>query len=843
MVETISAPVAPAFAHIIERPRLIARLEEDGGSRVSVFAAPAGYGKTTLARQWSDRQTGPVSWYRTTRASGDVALLAVQFDQLLAALAPDVPREPGKVASIASVNPSPKPLGRAVVRTFEPLTQDILIVVDEWEAAETPEAEEFLSMLVDGLDIRFVITTRDRPEWFAPRLEVYGEGLEIGVDELRMTDDEAAEVLAAAGAVAGRTRLMRTADGWPAVLGLAAMSGEVDFTSNRLMSHTLYEFLASELVAAAEPATQEALMLLAVASVVDVERAAQLLGEGAEATLADASAHGLLAITERNGLFFHPLLRDLLIRRFVEVDDETRGRFLDRFRRLFEHRLWDEALSVGELSLDAAFISDAVAVALDDLLAAGRTSSLERWVNAARSAKVEGGLIDYAEAELRLRQGAFDRGLALGACAGRELEGDLAARAHLVAARCAHLGNRASLRAAHLKFATALATTTSTEADLRWMRFAASVEDELPQAEELFRDLEDLDSQGVDHTLRVATAHIHLGLMRGKLIERLEIAEPMVTLVDKAGSPFASTSLLNAYANALSVTSHYGDALAATELELAIAEEFGLDFVEKYAQINRVIALTGLRRFGEARRALAFVEKSLRVAADPYVDCQRTICTAVFEISRGDPARAVDVFAGGIDPRASTGIQAERYATHALVLTALGQWEDADEQSTNARRLSRGVEMQGLLAASRAVRAAHDGKTSDVLEACDEILALGTRNALVLAWRACFDVARMVLSSRTHRDLVSPLLLQSNDTSIAKRVGLPIPRSAQQRRGLSAREQEVCELLAQGRTNEEIARVLFISLSTTKVHVKHIFEKLSVRSRIEAARAWEHEPS
>ena len=47
----------------------------------------------------------------------------------------------------------------------------------------------------------------------------------------------------------------------------------------------------------------------------------------------------------------------------------------------------------------------------------------------------------------------------------------------------------------------------------------------------------------------------------------------------------------------------------------------------------------------------------------------------------------------------------------------------------------------------------------------------------------------------------------------------------------TARESEVHVLLfAQGLTNEEIAKQLFISLSTTKVHVKHISEKLGVRS-------------
>ncbi len=61
-METITAAISPALEHIIERPRLIARLEEEGGSRVAVLAAPAGYGKTTLARQWADRQSSPVAW-------------------------------------------------------------------------------------------------------------------------------------------------------------------------------------------------------------------------------------------------------------------------------------------------------------------------------------------------------------------------------------------------------------------------------------------------------------------------------------------------------------------------------------------------------------------------------------------------------------------------------------------------------------------------------------------------------------------------------------------------------------------------------------------------------------
>jgi LuxR family maltose regulon positive regulatory protein len=412
MVETITATASPALDHIIERPRLIAHLAEGGGARVSVLAAPAGYGKTTLARQWSQRQTGPVAWYRTTRASGDVALLAVQLDDLLASLAPKLPREPEKVAAIASVNPSPQPLGRAILRTFETLPREILLVVDEWEAAGTDEAEELLSMLVEGLDIRFLITTRARPDWFTPRLEVYGEGLEIGVEELTMTDAEAALVLNSSGAVAGRARLMRTADGWPAVLGLAAMSGDVDFSSSRLLSHKLYEFLATELVASAAEETQAGLMLLAVASITDVEVAHLVLGPNADDLLEDAVARGLVSVTDRS-LSLHPLLRELLIQNFANAKEDARRGVLSKARKLFQLRRWDEALSVSEVASDARFAAEALGAALDDLLDAGRTNSLQRWVAAARTSGAEGGLIDYAESEALLRGNELDQALIL----------------------------------------------------------------------------------------------------------------------------------------------------------------------------------------------------------------------------------------------------------------------------------------------------------------------------------------------------------------------------------------------------------------------------------------------
>ena len=63
----------------------------------------------------------------------------------------------------------------------------------------------------------------------------------------------------------------------------------------------------------------------------------------------------------------------------------------------------------------------------------------------------------------------------------------------------------------------------------------------------------------------------------------------------------------------------------------------------------------------------------------------------------------------------------------------------------------------------------------------------------------------------------------------------PIPTEQTLPEPLSVREQEILELLAAGLTNREIGRRLFITQKTVGTHVAHIFQKLDVHTRLEAA--------
>src|SRR5207247_3063345 len=59
---------------IIQRPRLTSLLDATS-SRIIMLVAPAGYGKTTLTRQWMSARAH--AWYRGTIAASDVAALAL----------------------------------------------------------------------------------------------------------------------------------------------------------------------------------------------------------------------------------------------------------------------------------------------------------------------------------------------------------------------------------------------------------------------------------------------------------------------------------------------------------------------------------------------------------------------------------------------------------------------------------------------------------------------------------------------------------------------------------------------------------------------------------------------
>ena len=69
----------------------------------------------------------------------------------------------------------------------------------------------------------------------------------------------------------------------------------------------------------------------------------------------------------------------------------------------------------------------------------------------------------------------------------------------------------------------------------------------------------------------------------------------------------------------------------------------------------------------------------------------------------------------------------------------------------------------------------------------------------------------------------------------------PNPSAAAQQAGLSPRETQMLKRLAEGRSNREIARELWLSEHTVKYHLTNVYRKIGAKGRTDAARfAFEH---
>ncbi len=79
-----------------------------------------------------------------------------------------------------------------------------------------------------------------------------------------------------------------------------------------------------------------------------------------------------------------------------------------------------------------------------------------------------------------------------------------------------------------------------------------------------------------------------------------------------------------------------------------------------------------------------------------------------------------------------------------------------------------------------------------------------------------------------------------NTVVVEKEIYLPRPpeftlnEKELEKTGLSSRELEVLQLMAEGLSNQEIAAKLYVSLSTIKTHSSKVLEKMDVRRRTQA---------
>lgn len=227
----------------VSRTRLVNRLQSGflAGRKLTLIAAPAGYGKTTLVAEWVQNLAPAVAWLALDEHDNEVGrflrylLLALQQmhadagRHLQADLA--APQLPSPAALAASLLADLAVAGQQVTGEVTGASAGrILLAFDDYHKIRTPLIHDLVQQLLDHLPpaCHLLLISREDPPLALPRLRVRGELTEIRAQDLRFTQAEAAQffnqamqLALPAGAVAALE--VRT-EGWIASLHLAALS-------------------------------------------------------------------------------------------------------------------------------------------------------------------------------------------------------------------------------------------------------------------------------------------------------------------------------------------------------------------------------------------------------------------------------------------------------------------------------------------------------------------------------------------------------------------------------------------------------------------------------------------
>jgi len=819
MVEVTLTDIAGP-SHIIKRPRLTKILDETE-ARIILLCAPAGYGKTTLAREWVATRREPVFWYSGGPAMADVAALAVDLAELFAG-SDGAPTE--RVRLLAKRSEPPRRLAKEIA-ALGTQSGSLLVIDDYQRSTESNEADEFVRELVTASAFRVLITSREAPPWIDSRTIVYGHADLLSAAELALTQSEAAAVLPNPREVIELTR------GWPALIGLTAMRGEIEGIEAGLTPTELYDFIASELYENTDHLVRDQLVALAVGADASPIIAETVITKEPVAIAKIACSSGFATRAQDGWISIHPLLRAFLLShsRSLDPDGVIASRCVEALRARL---MWDDCFAVLDRVPDGSATASVLRDALCELIDSGRTTTVERWIDMAETHGFDDPIFRLARAEVALRRGRVVESIALAADAARLLNGDLAARAYLTAARAAHQSDDPETSFMYASQAEQRAEAVALRTEALWVALANAFEGAPDRIGDAAARLNQVKDPRPEHGARRVCADMFLIMAspNGSHRDALRLAEQLVALSSRVQDPLLRTNALNIYAHLLRTTAAYDRAIEASEALCREAERTGLDFAVDYALLCQAASFVGIRAIGAAKEVIRRLESR---EPSRHVLANLAIVKARQKIVAGDLDGASVILSH--EPALPTlGVQGEFHAFSAMVHAACGR---SDEAALHLAKASAAPRMQYAEVAANVAAAMAVANLPNAGSAANYVRDAFNRghcDVLVAACRAFPQLAANAVSGGAGTTLEC-LFSASNDVDLGRRVGLPMHREYRRKLGLSPREGEVCELVVAGRSNAEIAATLFISESTVKVHVKHIFEKLGVHTRAEAA--------
>ena len=215
--------------NVVSRPHLLERLNEGLHRKLTLIAAPAGFGKTTLVSEWVAFIERPTAWLSLDEGENDPTRFLAYLVAALQMIAPTIGE--GVLGVLQSPQPPPpEAILTVLLNEITTLPDHFVLVLDDYHVIDAKPVDIALTYLVEHLppQMHLVIATREDPQLPLARLRARSHLTEVRAADLRFTASEAAEFLSQVMGLSLSAEdiaaLEDHTEGWIVGLQLAALS-------------------------------------------------------------------------------------------------------------------------------------------------------------------------------------------------------------------------------------------------------------------------------------------------------------------------------------------------------------------------------------------------------------------------------------------------------------------------------------------------------------------------------------------------------------------------------------------------------------------------------------------
>src|SRR5687768_9958959 len=176
----------PPRPKVVHRPRLIERLNEGLHRKLTLIAAPAGFGKTTLVSEWIAGCARPVAWLSLDERDNDPTRFLAYLVAALQTIAPAIGA--GVLGVLQALQPPPaESILTALPNDISVVPDNFVLVLDDYHVIDAKGVDTALTFLLEHLppQMHLVIATREDPPLPLARLRARDQVTELRAADLR----------------------------------------------------------------------------------------------------------------------------------------------------------------------------------------------------------------------------------------------------------------------------------------------------------------------------------------------------------------------------------------------------------------------------------------------------------------------------------------------------------------------------------------------------------------------------------------------------------------------------------------------------------------------------------